>query len=45
MIHCDSDEKCPYGERFHLECLKLKNAPRKKKWHSLQCCKELQQKK
>ena len=31
MIHCDSDEKCPYGEWFYLECLKLKNAPRKKR--------------
>jgi len=36
MIHCDK-EKCPYGEWFHLNCLKLKSAPHSKKWYCPQC--------
>ena len=45
MIRCDNDDKCPYGEWFHLSCLKLKNVPLTKKWYCPQCRKELKQKK
>ena len=41
MIHCDNDDKCPYGEWFHISCLKLKNVPCVKKWYCPQCRKEL----
>ena len=40
MIHCDNDN-CPYGEWFHLSCLRLKKAPRTKTWHCPQCRKEV----
>ena len=45
MIHCDNDDKCPYGEWFHLSCLRLKNVPHMKKWYCPQCRKELKHKK
>ena len=45
MVHCDNDDECPYGEWFHLSCLKLKNVPRVKRWYCPQCRKESKQKK
>ena len=36
MICCDTDN-CPYGQWFHLTCLKLKSAPRSKKWYCPHC--------
>ena len=45
MVHCDNDDDCPYGEWFHLSCLKLKNVPRVKQWYCPQCRKESKQKK
>ena len=36
MICCDTDN-CPYGQWFHLTCLKLKSTPRSKKWYCPYC--------
>ena len=36
MVCCDNDE-CPDGQWFHLSCLKLKKAPRVKKWYCPHC--------
>lgn len=35
MVGCDN-RSCPY-QWFHLECLKLKSAPRMKKWYCPDC--------
>ena len=36
MVCCDSD-KCPYGQWFHLCCLKLNKVPCAKKWYCPDC--------
>ena len=36
MVGCDNGE-CLHGKWFHLYCLKLKCAPRSKKWHCPNC--------
>ena len=36
MVGCDNKE-CEHGQWFHLECLKMKNAPRTNKWYCPDC--------
>ena len=36
MVCCDV-ENCPLGKWFHLSCLRLRKAPRTKKWYCPDC--------